>query len=244
MNVAIKDVLMPFVILTAFVRGLPVMGGDGSEVSGPDCSGNSVSPATDSVVVDIDGNVYHTVAIGNQVWFVENLKVTHYRDGREIPNVIDDAVWSNLKTGALCWYDHDSSYKDIYGGLYNFYAVMDSCGVCPDSWHVPTESEWLELVTYLGGEEVAGGKMKQTGTTLWSSPNVGATNESGFDGIPAGGRGQISGTGEGGNYATWWSSTAFDPAFAWHWGLYHGNARVRFNPGHMASGFSIRCVKD
>lgn len=197
-----------------------------------------------STVTDVDGNVYTTVTIGAQVWMVENLKVTHYRDSSEIPNITDDTVWSTLTSGAYCWCNNDSTNKDTYGALYNFLAVSDTCGLCPEGWHVPTESEWLALEAYLGGRNVAGGKMKEAGTTHWNRPNIGATGESGFFGFPGGGRGRISGSGEIGEYATWWSSTAYDSTYAWHWGLSRGKASVRCNPGHKASGFSIRCVKD
>jgi len=212
-----------------------------------DTNANDVSDSfpSDSTVIDIDGNIHHTVTIGAQVWMVENLKVTRYRDGTTIPTETNDTVWSMLTTGALCWYDNDSgTYKDTYGALYNFYAVIDDRGLCPEGWHVPTETEWRELETFLGGQAVAGGKMKEVGTTHWTDPNIGATDESGFCGLPGGGRGQITGTGELGNYATWWTSTSYDSAYAWHWGLYHGNASVRRNPGHKASGFSVRCIRD
>ena len=202
------------------------------------------SKSSIDVVTDIDGNIYSTVMIGSQVWMVENLKTTHYRNGRDIPNVLNDTAWSILTTGAYCWCENDPKNKDIYGPLYNFKAVIDSCGLCPKGWHVPTESEWLTLVNYLGGENIAGGKMKETGTAHWNDPNIGATDESGFRGLPGGGRGQISGSGEIGEYATWWSSTSYDSLYAWHWGLYRGNAKVRFNPGHKASGFSVRCIRD
>lgn len=198
-----------------------------------------------TAVTDIDGNVYRTVTIGSQVWIAENLKVTRYRDSSVIPFVVDDSIWSGLKSGAYCWGSEDSaSYKATYGALYNFYAVNDSCGLCPKGWHVPSEAEWLTMEAYLGSPEVAGGKAKESGTVHWNSPNVGATNESGFAGLPAGGRGRFGGPGEVGNYATWWSSTVHDSVHAWHWGLYTGNAKARSNPGHKASGFSIRCVRD
>jgi len=205
------------------------------------CQNSKIAADT---VADIDGNKYASVVIGAQTWMVENLKVTHYRDGRAILYVSDDTAWSALTTGAYCWCEDDSTNKDTYGALYNFNAVNDSCGLCPEGWHVPTESEWLELVAHLGGESVAGGKMKESGTAHWNDPNVGATDESGFHGLPGGGRGRISGSGEIGEYATWWSSTSYDSTHAWHWGLYRGNAKVTFNPGHKASGFSVRCVKD
>jgi len=197
-----------------------------------------------STVTDVDGNVYTAVTIGAQVWMVENLKVTHYRDSSEIPNITDDTVWSTLTSGAYCWCNNDSTNKDTYGALYNFLAVSDTCGLCPEGWHVPTESEWLALEAYLGGRNVAGGKMKEAGTIHWNRPNIGATGESGFFGLPGGGRGRISGSGDIGEYATWWSSTAYDSTYAWHWGRARGKASVRCNPGHKASGFSVRCVKD
>lgn len=201
--------------------------------------------SSDSAVIDIDGNFYTTVKIGNQEWMAENLKVTHYRDGSAIPYVSGDSVWSDLTTGAYCWCDDDSTdYKKTYGALYNFHAVIDNRCLCPEGWNIPTKAEWLELVEYLGGEDTAGGSMKETGPAHWSEHNIGATDESGFDGLPGGGRGKITGCGEVGNYATWWSSTSYDSVYAWHWGLYHGNAKVRYNPGHKTSGFSVRCVKD
>ncbi len=196
-------------------------------------------------VTDFDGNIYHTVQIGTQIWMAENLRVTHYRNGCEIAEVENDSVWSVLRTGALCWYDNDSAaYKQIYGALYNFYAVNDDRGLCPEGWHVATEAEWLELESFLGGRSVAGGKLKDTTAGLWNGSNPGATDESGFCGVPAGGRGRVGGSGEGGNYATWWSSTAYDSLFAWHFGLSGGNASIRSNPGHNNSGFSVRCVRD
>jgi len=200
---------------------------------------------SDSTVTDIDGNIYTTIRIGNQVWMGENLKAAHYRDGSEILYVSDNTVWSSLATGAYCWCEDDSAkYKMTYGALYNFNAVIDNRCLCPEGWHVPTKADWQELVEYLGGEDIAGGRMKAVDSTHWTDPNIGATDESGFAGRPGGGRGRIGGCGEVGNYATWWSSTAHDSIYAWHWGLCHGNAKVRFNPGHKASGFSVRCIKD
>ncbi len=216
----------------------------GLKAEKPEQDNSNKSKVHANTVTDIDGNIYTTVKIGNQIWMVENLKVTHYRDGSEIPNITNDTVWSTLTIGAYCWYDNDSSNKETYGALYNFYAVIDSCGLCPDGWHIPTESEWLALETYLGGRDAAGGKMKEAGTAHWNAPNIGATGESGFLGLPGGGRGRISGCGEIGNYATWWASTAYDSIYAWHFGLYHGSASIRSNPGHKAGGFSVRCVKD
>jgi uncharacterized protein (TIGR02145 family) len=136
------------------------------------------------MAIDIDGNYYTTVKIGTQVWIAENLRTTKYSNGTPIPYIEDNKTWSGLtlgvvKTGAYCWYNNDSAkYKNIYGALYNWYAIIDSNGLCPDDWHVPTDGEWAILENYLGGNSVAGGKMKETGLEHWISPNKDATNES------------------------------------------------------------------
>jgi len=153
--------------------------------------------------------------------------------------------WSLLTTGAYCLDKNDpSAYIKTYGVLYNFYAVSDSRGLSPKGWHVPTAKEWRELIEFLGGEDLAGGKMKNIQSNLWKKPNPGASNESGFSALPAGGRGRLGSPGDVGYYATWWSSTADDSTYAWHWGLYPDKVNIRYNPGHKASGFSVRCVKD
>jgi uncharacterized protein (TIGR02145 family) len=195
-------------------------------------------------MTDIDVNVYHTIKIGSQVWMTENLKTTRYNDGSKIPNVSASAAWSEQKIGAFCWYENESKNKNTFGALYNFYTVIDKRGICPSGWHVPAYDDWITLQTYLGGDTIAGGKMKEAGTVHWTGPNVGATNKSGFTALPAGGRGAKGGFGEMGNYATWWSSTSDEETYAWHWGLQYDNAGTRSNPGHKASGFSVRCIKD
>lgn len=210
-------------------------------------SAGSYKPAqmSNDVVTDYDGNVYHTVKIGTQVWLIENLKVTHYRDGTPIPNVYDDDKWPLATDGAYCLFNNDSNaYKDTFGILYNYYAVNNSRKLCPEGWHVPSESECMTLINYLGGKDVAGGKIKDNSSDLWKTENTYATNESGFCGLPAGGRGRLGSPGDIGYYATWWSSTSCDSLYAWHWGLYPDKNGIRSNPGHKASGFSVRCVKD
>ena len=137
-------------------------------------------------MTDIDGNTYQTVKIGNQWWIAENLNVTHYQNGDAIPNVTDSAAWWGLTSGAYCNYNNDAANVAVYGRLYNWYAVHDSRNIAPAGWHVPSDAEWQTLVDYLGGDPVAGGKMKEAGTTHWISPNTGATNESGFSGLPGG----------------------------------------------------------
>ncbi|MCD4693727.1 MAG: hypothetical protein K8R79_12490, partial [Calditrichales bacterium] len=155
-------------------------------------------------VTDIDGNVYKTVKIGSQVWMAENLKVTHYRNGDLIPNVAGKSEWKNLGIGACCNYDNNAA---AYGLLYNWYAVNDSRNIAPAGWHVPAEKEWQTLIDYLGGEAVAGGKMKERGTAHWKRPNTGATNSSGFSALSSCYRND-KGTFYGiGNEADYWSGS-------------------------------------
>lgn len=196
-------------------------------------------------VTDIDRNVYRAVKIGAQVWMAENLKVTHYRDGSPIHNVQGEEEWGLLHEGAYCLFPEDpSGYKETYGCLYNFYAVEDRRGLAPEGWHVPTASEWRELIIHLGGDAIGGSKMKATLSKLWKIVPPGSSNESGFSALPAGGRGRRGEIGEVGYYATWWSSTSPGSMNAWHWGLHPDKNSLRYNPGHKASGFSVRCVKN
>ncbi|MCX6159147.1 MAG: fibrobacter succinogenes major paralogous domain-containing protein [Ignavibacteriae bacterium] len=139
-----------------------------------------------SQVTDIDGNVYKTVKIGNQEWMAENLNVEHYRNGDSILQVQDAKEWSILTTGAWCYYENNSENGKTNGKLYNLYAVNDSRGLAPEGWHIPNKAEFAQLSNYLGGDEIAGGKLKST--TLWYNPNTGATNESGFTIYPGGSR--------------------------------------------------------
>ena len=148
-----------------------------------------ISLPTSGMISDIDGNEYETVKIGSQWWMAENLKTTRCNDGTLIPLVSNDSSWQNLLTPGYCWYNNDSiAYADPYGALYNYYSVADtnSSNICPIDWHVPSSAEWTTLTGFLGGTFVAGGKMKETGTAHWANPNTGATNESGFTGLPGG----------------------------------------------------------
>ena len=199
---------------------------------------------TTGTVTDIDGNVYHTVIIGTQVWMVENLKTTKYRDGTSIPNVTDGTAWYNLTTGAYCDYANTPTNSAIYGKLYNWYAATDAHNIAPTGWHVPTDAEWSTLTTYLGGESVAGGKLKEIGTTHWASPNTGATNETGFTALPGGYR-YDGGTFDGiGDVGYWWSATEDDAASAWYRVVYYSSSDVGRDDYDKELGFSVRCVRD
>jgi uncharacterized protein (TIGR02145 family) len=203
-----------------------------------------VTKINSQTVTDYDGNIYNTVTIGTQVWLKENLKVTHYRNGDSIPNVLDETDWSNLTTGAYCDYDNSKDTSSKYGRLYNWYAVVDSRNICPIGWHIPTDSNMSTLETYLGGINVTGGKLKETGYSHWESPNTGATNSTGFTAFAGGYResyGLFTYFRITGN---WWSSTEFSSSNAWFRSMgnsYEAVARAEVN---KKDGLSLRCLRD
>jgi len=205
-------------------------------------------PSASADVVDADGTEYRTVKIGNQEWFAENLRTTRYRNGEVIPGDLNGAEWSSTETGAQAVYgegfsevmsgseDEEENLED-YGRLYNWYAVNDSRGLCPDGWHVPTDEDWTVLIEELGGVEVAGKHMK---TDEW-----GGSDESGFSALPGGYRDSSYGFFTNlGSYGTWWSSSP-SGSNAWYRFLYSGYSGVyRSNSSGVRSGFSVRCVRD
>ena len=132
----------------------------------------------------IGPNAFGVTSIGTQIWMTRNLTVSQYRNGDIIPEVTDPAAWAALTTGAWCYYNNDPANGPIYGKLYNWYAVNDSRGLAPNGYHIPTTTEWTTLTNTLGGLSLAGGDLKEAGITHWSDPNTGATNNSGFTGLP------------------------------------------------------------
>jgi uncharacterized protein (TIGR02145 family) len=206
--------------------------------------GNEVSFTTFQTVTDIDGNIYGAVPIGNQVWMAENLKTTRYRNGGLIPNVTtDNTAWGILTTGAWSYYNNDVSNNAIYGKLYNWYTTLGDT-LCPTGWGVPTDAEWTTLTNYLGGESVAGGKMKTIGTTYWNSPNTGATNESGFSALPGGFRIYDGSFLNIRGNAFFWSASANDDYNAWYRYMYTNNSNVNRLGTKKSVGASIRCLRD
>jgi len=193
---------------------------------------------------DGDNNYYPVVTINTQVWMAENLKTTKYRDGSTaIPLVTGNTDWGNLTSPGYCWYDNNIANKDTYGALYNWYTV-NTGNLCPTGWHVPTDTEWTTLTTYLGGISVAVGKLKETSTIHWLSPNTGATNESGFTSLPGCARGINGLFGSIGDYGSWWSLSEYDSADAWSRYWYHDDSEVGRSYDNKHYGFSVRCLKD
>lgn len=194
-------------------------------------------------VTDADGNVYPTITIGKQVWMAENLKTSKYNDGKPIHLVTDDKKWAELTTPAYCWFNNEIANKDVYGALYNWFAVKTK-KLCPKSWHIPTDTEWGALISFLGDENTAGDKLKETGTIHWKSTINTATNEFDFTALPGGMR-LDSGTFPvfGHSYAVWWSSTGSDTD-AWNRGLFFSSSRTFKGHENVRNGFSVRCIRD
>ncbi len=175
----------------------------------------------------------------------ENLKTTQYNDGTDIPLVTEVTEWINLNTPGYCWYDNDeATYKEIYGALYNWFAV-NSGKLCPAGWHIPTDDEWKILTGNTGWESTTGGTLKETGTTHWMSPNTGATNETGFTALPGGYRHSSIGTyGQMSNTGYWWSSTQASGISAWNRELSAAGIYVlKYNYDNMY-GLSVCFIKD
>jgi uncharacterized protein (TIGR02145 family) len=197
-------------------------------------------------IQDIDSNVYKTVIIGTQVWMAENLKTTKYRNGDLIGTTSPATL--NIygeSTPKYQWaYDGNESKVAIYGRLYTGYVVFDSRNVCPTGWHVPSDAEWTVLTDYLGGESVAGGKLKESGTTHWQSPNTGATNETGFTALPSGYRFDYGSYDAIGYVGSWWGSSEFSFTIACSRGVDYVNSSVFRDSGGERGGFAVRCVKD
>ena len=206
---------------------------------------NEVSSTTFEAltVTDFDGNVYPAVSIGTQVWMAENLKTTKLNDGTEIPLVTDDSEWNTLTTPGLSWYDNQPDNGDTYGALYNWYTV-ETGNLCPSNWHVPTDAEWTTLSDYLGGESVAGGKLKEGGVLHWNNPNTLATNESGFTALPGGDRNSIGSYNFIGESGRWWTSTESGSGHAWYRFIAYDSSFIAPSVNTKISGFSVRCVMD
>lgn len=225
---------------------------------------SSAADKTGRTVADIDGNVYSTVKIGEQVWMGQNLAVTRYNDGTAIPLVSAAKEWAGLDTPAFCWYNNDpDTYGKAYGALYNWY-TLQSDKLCPAGWHLPADDEWQILLNQAGGSLMAGTMLKEKGLKHWISPNSGAEtasqhwdhtnpvvgdmrgarNETGFTALPGGyrlGNGFFLGLGA---YGIWWSTTEGTPNSALRRTMYYNFSDVRRYASKKQYGASVRCLKD
>lgn len=204
--------------------------------------------ADEGTVVDIDGNVYSTVVIDGVEWMAENLRTTRYANSDSIEHITANSEWETT-TGAYSYFDNDEGYAEPYGALYNWYAVNDERGLCPAGWRVPTDEEWTDLTDYLGGLAVSGGKLKATGNLddgdgLWSPPNTGATNESGFTALPAGMRARLGWFWYLNDIASFWTATERNEEKAWGRRLTNLSQATIRTDYLKPIGYSIRCIKD
>ncbi len=224
--------------------GLTLMACDKDKDKDKDEGGTDTAPLAEegSGVYDIDSNKYATTIIAHSgEWMASNLKACHYSNGDTIMSGrnLDDI--SGMAEPAFFFYSNgDSSKLNTYGRLYTYYVVDDPRGLCPTGWHVPSKAEWDTLKKYLGGQEVAGGKLK--GTSLWNSPNDGADNETLFNAIPAGFREPDETYLEVGKTAIFWTSSAGELG----WSMY-----LRYNYPTLFQGiydqkkaFSVRCKRN
>ena len=207
-------------------------------------SGNPVN------ISDIDGNIYNTVTIGDQVWMSENLRTTRYNDGSAIPSFPVNQGWKDCRNGeigAYAEYNNDPNTVPVYGRLYNWYAVNDERGLCPPCWRVPTDDDWKKLVNFIGGGfPFNGGKLKETGSTHWASPNTGATDEVGFTALPAGLRHHEGYYQQTTYEASFWTASKDEihNEYAWAYLLVYNKVEgTRGSEGQMY-GFSVRCMRD
>jgi uncharacterized protein (TIGR02145 family) len=195
-------------------------------------------------LIDQDGNSYRTVAIGNQEWMAENLKVAHYRDGSSIPNITDALDWLSASGGAWCYFANNSEYDCPYGKLYNWYTVNDQRNVCPNGWRIPSQTEWLSLINLLGGVNEAGNKLRTSGSLYWFFPNDGATNEVGFSALPSAGRGSGASFVELNSNAYFWSSDNLNSTNAGAVKLALQNPNLVQYPDEKTDGLSVRCIRE
>jgi len=209
--------------------------------------GNEVFFATrgqSGTVSDVNGNSYPTIVIGTQTWMAANLKTTSYRNGNAIPTTSPATQDVSSGTPKYQWsYAGNDGNVATYGRLYTWYAVVDSRGVCPTGWSIPTYDEWTTLSDYLGGLDAAGGKLKETGTAHWTTPNTKATNETGFTGGPGGYRGMYGPFNNIGSGGFWWG-TEYDETRAWYGYLSYDNGGFDVSPnGYKSRALSVRCIK-
>jgi uncharacterized protein (TIGR02145 family) len=216
----------------------------------PGCKNTSTINPDDTTVIDStftdirDNRKYTIVKIGKQVWMSENLQTSTYRNGDSVRYARTNEEWvdaADNREGAWCYYDNDEQNGKTYGKLYNWYAVNDSRGLAPKGYHIPSDEEWTVLTDYLGGEKIAGFKMKST--TGWQN-NGNGDNSSGFNGLPGGDRNEDGTFNDVGKEGGWWSSTEYDTNSAWFRVLGYGSGDVLRYDNEKEEGLSVRCLRD
>lgn len=208
-------------------------------------------------IYDVEGNMYYTQTIGNQIWMAENLRTKKFNNNDDIPLVTSNTAWSELTTPGCCFYNNsESTYKNSLGALYNWYAVNNN-NLCPSGWHVPDNDEWFTLISFLGGEYLAGLKLKEAGTDHWIGINIG-TNESGFTALPGGFRGTLQGhfflqnimysLGDGNTHndreSLLWSSEMYSSTFGNMMIIGNKTNKAFLRPFPKGSGLGVRCIKN
>ena len=197
-----------------------------------------------NTIQDIEGNKYLTVEIGGQVWMQENLKTTQYNNGDKIENLTDRKIWSSTTSGAYSVYEDKEKYKKEFGLLYNYYSIIDTRNVCPVGWRIPSDSDFVKLIEFLGGDKLAGGKIKEGGTDHWLKPNTGASRFNLFNALAIGLRSS------GGDYyglttaAHFWSKTSTAQYYATAITVECFSTFVQKAPWFMNHGLSVRCIKN
>ncbi len=195
-------------------------------------------------VSDYEGNVYNIITIGTQKWTKENLISTKYNDGTSIPLVKDSASWGNLSSAGYCWYmNNDTLFKTPYGAFYNWFTVTTN-KLCPSGWHAPSDAEWTQLSNYLGGLNIAGGKLKETGISHWLAPNTGATNETGFTAVANGYRHGFGYYDNLGHNAYFWTNTTHISGNSWERSIPHDSTNLLPEYFGRNTGMAVRCIKD
>lgn len=194
-------------------------------------------------VIDSDGNSYPVIRMGKQFWLGTNLKTTKFNDGSSIPLVTEDSKWRYLDSPSYCWLNNDENNKEIYGALYNWYAV-DTKKLCPKGWHVPSNTDWNLLTAFLGSADFAGARLKEKGGEHWKGTLMDSSDEFGFTALPAGFRNSAGIFPSFANsYTVWWSSTKYGKDGC-NRGLYFSNNILYQSHENCRSGFSVRCIKD
>ncbi|MBM3453291.1 MAG: T9SS type A sorting domain-containing protein [Bacteroidetes bacterium] len=206
---------------------------------------NFIAQPIDQVIYDINGNEYESIILNNgQEWLTSNLRATTFNDGTELAMITDNEIWSTTSSPSYCFYQNNPTNSDTYGNLYNFFVISADKNICPIGWRVPTESDWSELTSSLGGLGLAGGKLKFEGFDFWSTPNTDATNEIRFDALPNGCRYNGGFFNNLNYYSFLWTASELDTTYAWFRSLKYDNGTTVRNFSKKQSGYGIRCMRN